>query len=352
MKSRNSNIELVRYLSAVGILLGHSAYKGQGIACSEGVYNLFFHTIGSFADMGSMLLAMISFYFMWNSEFSSKRILKIWFQTFFYYSVITVFLLTFGKIGVDRNTIQYFWPVCGRPYWFVTAWIVFALGRPLFDYLLKIINDYKNMCVYTVVAFCVIPFCFKNSILDDEMTLFIALYCLTVYLISIRSKFTIKNVNICIAIYIISTLSMGIGDFLLQKRFGLEYNGIIELTSSCSPLMIGGGGAIFILLLSLPDKSTSFFNVLGSTSLGIYLFHCHPLIKNDLFWSCFNLDEYINSKAIIIVLFVIVLIVSVCCFVMNFIEKKLFDLIIRVSVIDNAIFFIDEKYKKLLGKLV
>ena len=31
MKNRNSNIEIMRFLSAVGILLGHSAFEGQGI---------------------------------------------------------------------------------------------------------------------------------------------------------------------------------------------------------------------------------------------------------------------------------------------------------------------------------
>ena len=188
MRNRNSNIEIVRFFSAVGILLGHSASKGQGILYSDGLYNLFFHVIGCFANMGSMILAMISFYFMWDKNFSSKRIFRIWFQTLFYYSVITILLLLLRKISINRDVVQYFFPVCGRPYWFVTAWIVFCLFRPIFDHILKVINNYKCVCIYTTILFYVVPFLFTNSVLNDELTLFIALYSLTVYLINVKKK--------------------------------------------------------------------------------------------------------------------------------------------------------------------
>lgn len=182
MKERNSNFELIRFLAAIGILLGHSASKGQGIVNSEGINNLFFHFIGCFANMGSMLLAMISFYFMHNTDFSLKRIFKIWFKTIFYYSIITSVLLFAGKAHLGINTIKYFFPVSGVPYWFVCAWIVFSIFRPVIDYVIKKVNDYRTVCIVVVILFCVIPFLFSNSILYDELTLFIAYYCIVVFI--------------------------------------------------------------------------------------------------------------------------------------------------------------------------
>lgn len=179
---RNSNFELVRFLAAIGILLGHSASKGQGIINSEGINNLFFYLIGCFANMGSMLLAMISFYFMHNTDFSLKRIFKVWFKTIFYYSIITTILLLAGKVHFGINIIKYFFPVCGVPYWFVCAWIVFSIFRPIIDYVLKKVNDYKNVCIVVVILFSVIPFLFYNSILYDELTLFFTYYCIVVFI--------------------------------------------------------------------------------------------------------------------------------------------------------------------------
>ena len=138
---------------------------------------------------------------------------------------------------------------------------------------------------------------------------------------------------------------------MIQEHSGLEYLTIIDLSSSFSPLMLLSGITIMCLLLTLSKKESKFVNLLGSTSLGIYLLHCHPLIKNDLFWQFFDFDKYINSKAIILVLFIIVIVTILCVLVMNYFENKVFELIIKLPQISRAIVWADKKYDSLYSRL-
>lgn len=86
---------------------------------------------------------------------------------------------------------------------------------------------------------------------------------------------------------------MSLGNWLIQiifDYFSLSFSdGYNIFSSAYSPLMLICGIGIMFLLNVLPRNKSSIFNKLGGISLSIYLFHCHPLIKIDLFWQFFSI---------------------------------------------------------------
>lgn len=351
MKERNSNIELLRFLSAIGILLGHSASKGQGIILSSGINNLFFHFCGSLANIGSMILAIISFYFMYDRTFSIKNALKIWFKTLFYYSVITVILLMFDYISIDKKVITYLLPIAGRPYWFVCAWLVFYFLRMMIDFFIKKIKNTKLVCMIVVTMFCFVPYFISNSVLTNELFYFVALYFLTIYCLHNANniKFMTSSKRVCLIFILVTIIS--IGNWGINKIY--NYKEIPYSTSSCflsdsrSPFVIAIGIVIVYLLINMNKRNNAFISYLGGLSFGIYLFHCHPFIKNDLFYQVFKFEEYINTEYIYLLLVTMIIITIVSVMIMEYFENKLFEKIIRSHRVDEFITLFDKKYNEI-----
>lgn len=349
MEKRNSNYELVRFIAAVSILLGHAASKGNGILLSTGVNNAFFHVLGCGANLGSGILAAISFWFMLERRFSTKQVLKIWFKTWFYYTLICLVELLLGNIVIGKDVFTYAFPICGRPYWFVTAYIIFYFIRPMLEtFFLKLKNP-KYVCYGMIFLFCLVPFVFNNSVLQDELTLFAGIYAI-VFLVATQYRETkIKGVGILGAIIL---LLMSIGNWALQRGYiykGIDYNlsNITIFSTSYSPFILLIIVLMMFYLKDLPEKKNVICNkFLGGGSLGIYLFHCHPLIKDNIFWNHFSFGENINSVKIWGILIVIILFTVISVFIIDYLEEKTFNKLLSVSWVQRIIQKIDSVYNE------
>ena len=341
MEKRNSNYELVRFVAAVSILLGHAASKGNGILLSTGINNAFFHVLGCGANLGSALLAAISFWFMFGRRFSAKQVFKIWFKTWFYYVLICLIEMLLGNIVFGKDMFKYAFPIFGRPYWFITAYIVFYFVRPMLDASLLKIKKPNYVCYGMIIAFCIVPFFFNNSVLQDELTLFAGLYAIVFLIANQDRKIRIRGVGI----WVISLLLiMGIGNWSMQRWYshmGRDYSlGNVTIFSlSYSPMVLLIVVLVMSYLKSMPEKNSVICNKFfgGGHSLGIYLLHCHPLIKEDIFWKHFSLEKYLNSPNIWWILFFMVIISVVCVLIIDYIEEKVFNKLLFLPKIQQII---------------
>lgn len=112
------------------IVMGHMC--GQGLDLSK--FSIQQNIIATFLCSGLRIAVsfflMIGLWFMVDSEFSSKRVLKLYGALWFWSVLLTYILVIIGQDVSIKDMISCFFPVLRRWMWFVPVYIVLLLVSP------------------------------------------------------------------------------------------------------------------------------------------------------------------------------------------------------------------------------
>ena len=89
-KDRMSNFELLRIISMLIIVIYHFALHGNIINSAQGISKAVSNVLFIGGTLGVNLFVLIGGYFMVDTDFRIKRLLKLWFATFFYSALISI----------------------------------------------------------------------------------------------------------------------------------------------------------------------------------------------------------------------------------------------------------------------
>ena len=138
---RRSNIELLRILSMLLIVLHHYAVHGNVSFSGDDLsFGRFFH--GALMCMGALgddIFVLISAYFLVESPFRLRRLLRLWGEVVFYAVTVTLvgWLLAPPSGGVSvKALLSMVAPVLTGKYWFVTAYVMLVLLSPFLNKML------------------------------------------------------------------------------------------------------------------------------------------------------------------------------------------------------------------------
>lgn len=150
-KVRNSNIELLRIISMLFIVMGH--FVGQS------KFNNYSYTINSYViailSQGSRIATNIFLFIgIWNmvdKKFDSKRILKIYGQYWFtavIFTTIMLVLMYFFEINLNAGQIlRGYIPFLGRAMWFASAYLSLYLLAPFLNKYFEISQQHQILLV-------------------------------------------------------------------------------------------------------------------------------------------------------------------------------------------------------------
>lgn len=159
---RSSNLELLRILSILMIVIFHCAYKsGFGFEPGFSVNKLVVKCFWMLGELGVNLFMLISGYFMVNGRFKWKKLVRLLAEVQFYYW-LTLFIA--GKLGIyqlagRKDTLFAFFPVTLNRYWFITAYIIIYLLSPYLNILIQAMdqNTYRKFLLTALSLYCIIP---------------------------------------------------------------------------------------------------------------------------------------------------------------------------------------------------
>jgi len=365
---RQSNIELLRIFAMFFIIMHHYVTHGTTsfvyLDAPLSVQNVFALFLGSLGRPAVATFVLICGYFSIKSDFKLPRFVSLIAQVFSY-SVILLLLAILvlpGGSTIGRNDIfASIFPISYGTYWFITAYVVLLLLSPHINKLLLKLTQkqHKALIVLFVVIWCLLPTFIGASFSGSDLAYFVSLYSIAAYIRLYPLK---ANPSRHFALF-------GFWAFILlasiaSSSYLLNYSGVFRKYITYFSEYNRLPGAMCALELFLAMSQTKPFysrliNGIASTSFGIYLIHDNFLIRPFLWGTIFNSAAYVDTPLYFVHFFVSVIIVFVCCALIDTLFWKLsFGKLInllRDKYLEKAILYMKSLYtavEKLFAKLI
>lgn len=310
MEQRKSNMELLRIISILMIISFHCAFK-SGFSFEPGfsVNKLIVKTFWMFGELGVNLFVLISGYFMVNSHFKWKKVIRLLLEVQFYHwgKVFIGCKLGLYALYEWRDILFTFFPITLENYWFISAYIILYILSPYFNILIQSMDKktYQKLLFTVLFIYSGIPSVFgfffnttETMLYYNRLVWMIIIYFLGAYMQKYGSSIT-KSKKSAMKMILIS-FAVLIASILIIDKF----QGFFAMLGTTEPAffwppntlpMVFLSIGIFCLFLQMEVPYKFTINKLASTTLGIYLMH-DGLVFDSWCWEIvFHCAEYQSS---------------------------------------------------------
>jgi len=297
-------MEILRIAAMVLIVMHHYAFHGFDTTALPLMRDRFivdWFNVGG--KLGVNIFVLISAWFMCESTFTLRKLLKLEGEIRFY-SVF--FLLITGLPSSFQEGFHYFFPVLYGQNWFTTTFVYLMLLTPVLNQALHQINrmQLKYMIMGALILTCIFPIAGDTSSEMNNMLFFILLYIIGGYLrIYHRESNPERHLINAGILYILLII------FYIYKPAYMYSNSILAIWP-----------AIELLLWAVNRKPSynKVINTIASTTFGIYLIHEHPKIKTLIWNSC---SQYYGTGYLILYAVISCALVFLVCSLIDLIRQ-------------------------------
>lgn len=222
-KQRNSNLELLRIISMLLIVMHHYAVHGgfQLLGKNLSLNKIIIQILSGGGQLGVNLFILVSGYFLIDSKFKINKLLKLIFETLFYSVVILLFIISKSNLNIGiKDIIISCFPITYSSYWFATCYIVLYLFIDYINPIIKTLNKKKYfqlILLLLLLLWCIIPSFTMGKLGYSPFVWFVLMYLIAGYIKLYPYKF-MSNVKINflfgVLFYLIVLLSFIIFDYL------------------------------------------------------------------------------------------------------------------------------------------
>ena len=255
-KTRNSNIELLRIIAMMFIVIWHISVHAQKGELDSHNY------ITAFCTTGVNLFILISGYF--GIKLTWKNLLTL-VSTIIFYNIVTIvcrWSITGISPGVDiiKSLLV---PLRESHWWFINCYFILMLLSPIINIILNGTTEraFRYFLVVMVFLSCISGFCFGNSINQNGYNAFhfITMYALghTIHKFDLPARFSTRKF---LTVYLLCTSSIFLCTFKIMHRSAFYNN----------PLVVASAVCLFCLIAKLNFRSKA-VNYISSFMLPIYL---------------------------------------------------------------------------------
>lgn len=349
MKERKSNLELLRIVSMLFIIIYHILIHGLVF---ETINNKSVEIILRFIEFIVIVhvnaYVMISGYFQSQSKFKQSKLWQIINSSLFYKVAILIIMVLFGTKVSKIDILKECFILNLSEYWFIKVYFFLYCLSPFINKMIEGLSkkEYKVLLVVGTLLFSVIPYITGGQAFDNNgYTLynFVYIYCIGGYLrrYPLEKSYFFKrfSINLTRIILFLIFISSATINFLiyntslsLMNLNSLFYeigNNVAGMALAYSnPLIIIQTIALFSLFSTLEFKS-KFINIVASSTLGVYLIHDNNYIRKVLY-KFFNINKISTSSyRFIIYLLVLALGIFIACSIIELIRQLIFKFIYK-----------------------
>lgn len=329
--NRNSNIELLRILCIINIILHHSFYHSDFSNVTLQNFNyLILYLIEVLGTISNDIFILITGYYVVNSKVKLRNIIKLVLESIFYsYAIMIIYTIINGK--VDANIIiNSLTPIMHNSNWFITCYILLYISIPFINILIQNLNkkQYSYMLFIAITIFSILPSLGLLNQYYSSYIWFIIVYLIGAYIKKYDCKeLYLKND----LLFVFSSISLAI-ILIVKKVWNV---GLIINIDNNNFIMFILGLSIFVEFINRKIFYNKYINYISSSVLGIYLIHDNFIIR-PIIWRKTNLKAYIDKPYFWLYEILIILIIFSSCLIIDKIrqicvEKPIF------KIIDNII---------------
>lgn len=340
LKSRNSNLELLRIISILMIIGLHYSdpYIGGalGVLTPNDINYYIAHFLESEFIVGVNLFVITSAYFLVDCSTPKvtktiKLILLSYFYGILFYIIsLMLSLVNFSLLDMIKKSGLFL----DDGYWYVKFYIILYLISPFLNILINNLSKtmFRGLISIMLLFFSIWPSFLPYPPSNDNgygIISFVLLYFIGSYIKKYYKSEKSKQFYIFIYIGCVSIT------FLFSfwtNSWG--YNFIFNLI---------GSAALFILFTKINIKS-NLINYLASYTFPIYLIHFNPLLIALVFKGLLKCQNFYTNKFFIFHMFVSILVVFTISFFIEFI-RKIFIAFLKKLISKKYITLLEKKYK-------
>lgn len=339
-KRRNCNIELLRVVAIIFIIIHHCVINGYGLQSglldnTLGKNELYYLSIiNSFVIIGVNIFFLISGYF--GIRFSIKKFITLIVNIYIYNFVLYVIAFIWGGESICFENVKYiFFPV--YKYWFVFVYLILMLLAPIINHGIDALSRkaaLSNLLIFTIL-FCVLGFVSNSAMLGlnngYSIVFAVYLYCIGRAMHKYNILHLKKGQQIAcwlfssVAVCLMSVLFIYFGkNNLAWKAFA--YNNIFVVISAINFVYI---------FINAKEINNSMIPKLSKHVLPVYYIHtasCFAYFRNILLKYVF--DNYaMFTSTVFLMLFALA--IFLICVLIDIVKIRMVDG--KVSKIINVI---------------
>lgn len=350
--TRESNFELLRIIAMILILAHHYALHGKFDIIGEGlsINKAWIQFLSLGGKFGINIFILISGYFMINSKFNLKKIIKLILQVTFY-TVSCYILAKTTNVGLEsnlsesiKNGLKAILPIPYSTYLFVTSYTLLYIISPYLNILIKNMNEKMLLKLIIIgVIICSFSPTFFNAdfgLSGNQFIWFVLLYLIAAYIRiypkNIFGKFLI-NFIISIVLYLGIFISVIVFDILGYKW--MIFNKQATYFANCYSFILLVSSICLFLAFKNINLQSKIINMIAASTFGVYLLHDNYLIRSMIWSDIFDVTSYYDSSTLILSSVIIILIIFLFCTIIDW---------VRVIFIENPIMnYVNRNWYKL-----
>lgn len=311
-KARLSNIEILRFISILLVVLHHVAIHTNWTTGMSTSFELVRDTMILGGKVGVDLFVIISGYLMINSHTKLTSLIRtiseaVVFSIGMY--AVAIILKINGTMFSTSYFLKRLFPVTFSDYWFVTAFVFMYVLLPILLPFLSSLSkkDYQRFLIIGFLIVSIWPMVALNKGMNfSYVILFLYLFSIGGYVrqfnVKIHQRTAIVSISGSIAATVLITyflrnlLNMHHNSFYQLFRFlnwtnvnGWRENIIIWFDASPFPLVIAT--IVFIAVISMKHYYSNAVNFLGKHVFGAYLFQSAPIFSPWIYVTVINLNR-------------------------------------------------------------
>lgn len=330
---RKSNLELLRIVSMIMIILHHYADHG-GFVFADGEITgnrIILQSIHLFGKMGICVFVLITGYFMVEASFRWKKVLKLVLEVQFYsWICFGVAVLSEGVEFTWQRLFMTAFPVTTSLYWFVTTYIILYILSPYLNILIHHLTkkQHLELILFLLVIWSIIPTLFQIDLNYSQLGWFVLLYLTAAFLRLYPDEKWLERFGklryffVCYGFVLLTVLILDLFEYLIPEfSVDMEYfGGQNKITTYLCAL------TLFMAFENMKIKGSRFINELASTTFGIYLLHDNTFISRVLWTEWLNTDALVKSPWLLVHLLAAAGCVFCVCAVIDYGRKRLLEI--------------------------
>lgn len=337
--TRDSNIELLRIVSMIFIVLFHISYHGTWainvfFPPELSIGNIFLQCLLPLGKLGVDIFVIITGYYLITSKKNTwSKIIKLWLQLLFYSVAISLFFFVFYDMDFStREIISILTPFISEGWWFATTYLVLLALSPFINACLNNIDQksHLKLILGSLILWLCIPLFLNLRVEYSNILWFVILYTIAAYIRKYPNAFNGKTRNyaaIAIVTYVLTIALILTFDMTTNHSdFWGNYNYIETITLQNSPLILIMAITLFLAFKNLTIGKNRYVNTIAATMFGVYLIHDSKLVMTHIYSDLFDCYSFTNSEIIIPYCFFMMACIFLICIPIEWMRMRIFEL--------------------------